>query len=237
MSEETKQLDDDHGQQADHDHAHDHEQGHSHDDGHDHGHTHDHGDVHSHDHGPGISGFLGNELVAVLEIRTGRKIGSAAMVADGLHARTDGLTSLAVLLAAGGTWLGFPILDPIIGILIGIAILFITRDAIVAMWYRLMDAVEPEYMDRAEAVINHQEDVKKLRRLRMRWVGHRLHAEIIIAVESGLTTAEGHEIAERLRHDMFHQFSTMSDVMVHVDPWSEQEEANHELTNSHDPVP
>lgn len=184
-----------------------------------------------------IIGFLGNELVAVLEIRTGNKIGSAAMVADGLHARTDGLTSLAVLFAAGGTWIGLPILDPIIGILIGIAILFITKDAIVTMWYRLMDAIDPPYIDRAEAVIARQKDVKKLRRIRMRWVGHRLHAEIIIAVEPRLTTAESHEIAEKLRHDMFHEFPTMSDVMVHVDPWSEQEEDYHEHTKSHDPVP
>src|SRR5262245_46878875 len=63
-----------------------------------------------------IVGFLGNEAVALLQIRVGRKIGSAAMIADGLHARTDGLTSLAVLLAVGGAWLGFPILDPIIGL-------------------------------------------------------------------------------------------------------------------------
>ena len=184
-----------------------------------------------------IIGFLGNELVAVLEIRTGKKIGSAAMVADGLHARTDGLTSLAVLLAAGGTLIGVPILDPIIGILIGIAILFVTKDAIVTMWYRLMDAIEPQYMDRAEAVIAKQVDVKKLRRLRMRWVGHRLHAEIIIAVEPELTTVESHEISEKLRHDMFHEFATMSDVMVHADPWSEQEEEFHDETMSHDPVP
>lgn len=184
-----------------------------------------------------IIGFLGNEFVAVLEIRTGRKIGSAAMVTDGLHARTDGLTSLSVLLAAIGTWLGFPILDPIIGVLIGVAILFITRDAIVAMWYRLMDAIEPEYMDRAEAVIERQTDIKALRRLRMRWVGHRLHAEIVIAVDPELTTSQSHHIAEQLRHDIFHEFSTLSEVMIHVDPWSEMAEKYHESTIDHDPVP
>lgn len=109
-----------------------------------------------------IIGFASNEAVALLQIRTGRKIGAAALVADGLHARTNGLTSLAVLLAAGGTWLGVPILDPIIGFLIGIAILFITKDAIVTMWYRLMDAIEPEYIDQAEAVISRQPGVKAL---------------------------------------------------------------------------
>lgn len=184
-----------------------------------------------------IIGFLGNEFVAALEIRTGRKIGSAAMVTDGLHARTDGLTSLSVLIAAIGTWLGFPILDPIIGILIGIAILFITRDAIVAMWYRLMDAIEPEYMDLAEEVINRQNNVRKLRRLRIRWVGHRLHSEVVIAVDPELTTVQSHHIAEEVRHELLHQFPTMSDVLIHVDPWSEKQEEHHELTKSHDTIP
>lgn len=184
-----------------------------------------------------IIGFIGNEAVAILQIRTGRKIGSAALVTDGLHARTDGLTSLSVLLAAGGTWLGFPILDPIIGVLIGIAILFITRDAIVAIWYRLMDAIEPEYMDKAEAVVARQETVEELRRLRMRWVGHRLHAELVVAVDPALTTLEAHNGAEEIRHDLFHEIPTLSDILVHVEPWGDQPDRHHERTRHHEPVP
>jgi len=184
-----------------------------------------------------ITGFIGNEAVALLQIRTGRKIGSAALVADGLHARTDGLTSLAVLLAAGGTWFGFPIVDPIIGILIGIAILFITRDAIVTMWYRLMDAIEPEYMEQAEAVISHQPGVEELCRLRMRWMGHRLQAEVTIAVDPRLTTLESHHIAEQVRHELFHELPALSEAIVHVDPWLEQLETAHKLTLHHEPVP
>lgn len=184
-----------------------------------------------------IIGFIGNEAVALLQIRTGRKIGSAALVTDGLHARTDGLTSLSVLLAAGGTWIGLPILDPIIGVLIGVAILFITRDAIVAIWYRLMDAIEPEYMDQAEAVITRSEDVEELGRLRMRWVGHRLHAELTVAVDPELTTVEAHDIAEQIRHDLFHEIPTLSDIVVHVEPYGDEPEVYHEETRHHEPVP
>ncbi|MDJ0754618.1 MAG: cation diffusion facilitator family transporter [Ardenticatenaceae bacterium] len=184
-----------------------------------------------------IIGFLGNEAVALLQIRTGREIGSAALVADGLHARTDGLTSLAVLLAAGGSWLGFPIVDPIIGFLIGIAILFITRDAIVTMWYRLMDAIEPEVMDQAEAVIALQDGVEKLCRLRMRWMGHRLQAEVCIAVAPELTTLASHQIVEEVRHALFHELPMLSDVVVHVDPWLPHLEEAHELTLHHEPLP
>ncbi len=184
-----------------------------------------------------IVGFLGNEAVALMQIRVGRKIGSAALVADGLHARTDGLTSLAVLLAVGGTWLGFPILDPIIGVLIGIAILFITKDATVTMWYRLMDAIEPETLSEAEAVIQAQAGIKSANRLRMRWIGHRLHAEVHIAVDPQLTTAESHKIAEELRHSLFHRIVNLSEVVVHIDPWSEELERFHQLTTHHEPMP
>lgn len=184
-----------------------------------------------------VIGFLGNEAVAWLQIRKGREIGSAALVADGMHARTDGLTSLAVLAAAGGAWLGFPIVDPIIGLLIGITILFITKDAVVTMWYRLMDAIEPEYMDLAEEAVRQQPGIRELRRLRMRWMGHRIHAEAYIAVDPHLTTEESHHIAEHLRHDLFHQVPYLAEAVVHVDPWAPERERHHELTTHHERVP
>jgi len=160
-------------------------------------------------------------------------------VADGLHARTDGLTSLAVLLAAGGSWLGFPIVDPIIGFMIGIAILFITRDATVTMWYRLVDAIEPEILAQAEAIAAGQAEVKQVRRLRMRWMGHFLHADVTIAVDPDLTVAQGHTIAEKLRHALFHALPNLAEVIVHVDPWAAGTDHDefHQLTDHHEPVP
>lgn len=183
-----------------------------------------------------IIGFLGNEAVAIMQIRVGKKIGSAAMIADGLHARTDGLTSLAVLVAAGGTALGFPILDPIIGLLIGVTIVFITWDATKKMWYRLMDAVEPEYIDRAESTLAHHKMVRNIYRVRMRWMGHRLYAEVNVGVDPNLTTAQSHQIAEELRHDLFHAFPNLSEVLVHVEPWQPLEHSHH-LTIHHEPPP
>src|SRR5215218_9952156 len=59
-----------------------------------------------------LVGFVGNEAVAIFRIRVGRQIGSAALIADGYHARTDGWTSLAVVLGAVGVWLGYPLADP-----------------------------------------------------------------------------------------------------------------------------
>lgn len=70
-----------------------------------------------------VIGFLGNEAVAVFRIRVGKEVGSAALTADGYHARVDGLTSLAVLVGAAGVWLGYPAADPIVGLIISAVIL------------------------------------------------------------------------------------------------------------------
>jgi divalent metal cation (Fe/Co/Zn/Cd) transporter len=139
--------------------------------------------------------------------------------------------------AVFGTAIGIPILDPIIGILIGVAILFIVKDATVRMWYRLMDAIEPEILGEAEAVVNRQPEVRELRRLRMRWMGHRLHAEAHIAVDADLTTAQSHHVAELLRHDLFRALPKLSEVVVHTDPWPEMPEEYHRLTGAYEAIP
>jgi cation diffusion facilitator family transporter len=130
----------------------------------------------------GVIGFAGNEAVAIYRIRVGRQIGSAALVADGVHARTDGFTSLAVVVGAIGVMLGFPLADPIVGILISIAILALLAGTIRSIGRRLMDGIEPELLDRAEHAILHVDGVRSIGELRLRWVGHRLQgdAEIVI---------------------------------------------------------
>jgi cation diffusion facilitator family transporter len=180
-----------------------------------------------------IIGFIGNEAVALLQIRVGRKIGSAAMVADGLHARTDGLTSLAVLIAVIGTYFGFPLLDPIIGLLIGVAILFITWDATRTMWYRLMDAVDPEIVDQIEQTAHNIAGVINVHDTRVRWLGHRLQVELHITVDEDLPTRESHRIAEEVRHALFHDQPHLSFVDIHVDPCGHSGEDPHKSTGHH----
>ncbi|MGA9139734.1 MAG: cation diffusion facilitator family transporter [Methanocella sp.] len=180
-----------------------------------------------------IIGFAGNELAAIVQIRTGRKIGSDAMVANGLHARTDGLTSLAVLVAAIGAWLGFPVVDAIVGILMGVVILFITRDAAKSMWYRLMDAVDPAFVEKAERVIREHPEVKEIQRLQMRWLGHQLHAEAIISLEAGLNTTQCNEISEHISHHMYHDIPNLSEVTIGIVPWSQDGKAAYCETSHH----
>ena len=150
----------------------------------------------------GVVGFAGNELVARYRIRVGRRIGSAALVADGLHARTDGFTSLAVVVGAGGVALGWSWADPVIGLLISIGILGVLRSAVREVGARLMDAVDPELVDRAEASLATVDGIVSLDRLQMRWIGHTLHAEATITVDPGLSLAAAQAIADHAREHL-----------------------------------
>src|SRR5699024_12567022 len=129
----------------------------------------------------GIIGFLGNEAVAVYRIRVGRKIGSAALVADGIHARTDGFTSLAVVAGGIGVLLGLPLADPIVGLLISAMIAVLLVGTVRSGGRRLMDGVEPELVERAERALGHLAEVEAVERVRMRWVGQRLQGDVRVA--------------------------------------------------------
>ena len=166
----------------------------------------------------GFLGFVGNELVAQYRIRVGNRIGSAALVADGLHARTDGFTSLAVAVGAVGVMLGFPLADPIIGLLITVAILAVLKGAIVDIGRRLMDAVDPELVDRAESVLLSVPGVQAVDSLKVRWVGHRLRAETGVEIAGSLDVFQAHDIAHEAERRLVAGVPKLVEATVHVSP-------------------
>jgi len=166
----------------------------------------------------GLVGFIGNELVALYRIRVGRQIGSAALVADGLHARTDGFTSLAVLFSAGGVALGFPLADPIIGLLITVAILTVLHTAARDVFRRLMDGVDPAVVDAAEASLAAQPGVRSVRSVRIRWIGHRMHADAELDIDPATNLVEAHRIAHGAEHELIHAVPKLSTALIHAYP-------------------
>lgn len=166
----------------------------------------------------GVVGFCGNELVARYRIRVGRQIGSAALVADGLHARTDGFTSLAVVLGAAGVAVGMPWADPVIGLLIAVAILGVLRSALKQVGARLMDAVTPEDVRRAREAVGTVDGVLAVRSLRLRWIGHTLHADGDITVSAELPVSAGHDIAHHAEEHLLEALPRLTSVVLHVSP-------------------
>ena len=179
------------------------------------------------------AGFAGNELVARYRIRTGRRIGSASLVADGLHARTDGFTSLAVLAGAGGVALGWTWADPVVGLLITAAILGVGWQAGRQVLRRLMDSVDPALTDTAEKTLRAVPGVLGTGQVRLRWIGHRLRAECDIQVDPGSTAVAAHGVAVEAEHALLHAIPRLMAAVVHADPYAADGSDHHRVLAGH----
>lgn len=156
----------------------------------------------------GLIGFAGNEAVAIYRIRVGQRIGSAALVADGVHARLDGFTSLSVVLGAIGVLVGFPLADPIIGLLISVSIMVLLWGTVKSIGARLMDAIDPALVRKAEHALEHTVGVEAVRDLRLRWVGHRLTGSATVEVG----TVDLHDATHIVEHAVEHVHETIGNV-------------------------
>jgi cation diffusion facilitator family transporter len=154
-------------------------------------------------------------------------MGSAALIADGYHARTDGLVSLGVLLSVLGVWLGYPLADPIIGLIMTLMIFKIVWESSVTVFTRMLDGVEPDLVDKIKDEASHVKDVLGVNEIRVRWIGHQLHAEVNITVDKVISVEEGHQIANQVQQELIHHLKFLSKVIIHVDPTNASGEKFH----------
>ena len=184
----------------------------------------------------GLVGVAGNELVAAYRMRIGRRIGSAALVADGLHARTDGLTSAAVVVGASLVLAGYPKADPIVGLLITAAVAVVAVGAAREVYRRLMDSVDPGLVDRVETVLRSCEGVQDVDAVRIRWVGHELLADIQVRSDAGLSLVAAHAIAEAAHHRLLHEVPRLAEAVIHTSPADTGPGGHHGVIAHHFPA-
>src|SRR5215204_2439956 len=185
-----------------------------------------------------LMGFTGNELVARLRIRVGKEINSAALIADGYHARTDALTSLGVLLGVVAVWLGYPQADALVGLVITLVIFKIVWDSGKSLFSRLLDGVDPEVIDEVTHSAQHVSGALEVTEVRVRWIGHRLLADVNIAVNAESTVENGHAIATEVRHQLMHHLPYLANATIHVDPATASGEQHHRMgQHEHDDLP
>jgi cation diffusion facilitator family transporter len=174
-----------------------------------------------------IVGFLGNEIVSIFRIRVGKEISSTSLIADGYHARADGFTSLAVLIGVIGAYLGFPLADPIIGIIITILLFRIVWQSGKSVFTRLLDGVDPEVVDNIRDALTHVPEVQNVTEVRVRWLGHRLETEINLSVDPKLSVEEAHKIAKKAQKHLLYHLKYLSYTTIHIDPTDASGEAYH----------
>ena len=181
----------------------------------------------------GAVGVVGNELVASYRIRVGRRIGSDALVADGLHARSDGLTSLAVVVGAVFVVGGVHAADPVAGIAISAANVVVLMGAVRTIYRRLMDSVDPALVDQVEAVVRAVPGVDGLDAVRVRWVGHELWAEIEVVSDPALSLVASHAIAAEAHHRLLHEVPRLAEAVIHTSPGGDDASRYHAVLSHH----
>ena len=176
-------------------------------------------------------GCIGNEVLAQYKISVGKRINSVPLIADGQHSRIDGLTSLAALVGLIGVKLGFPLADPLAGILITIVILSVVYTTSRSVFLRLLDAVDPHIVPSIITVASGVAGIEGVNEVKARWVGHTLHITMNVEVDAELTLLKAHAIAEEVRHRLFHEISGVSEVIIHTDPSSASGEHHQEMAH------
>jgi cation diffusion facilitator family transporter len=166
----------------------------------------------------GVIGFVGNEFVAVYRIRVGKVVRFGALVADGMHARTDGLTSLAVVAGAAGVALGWPLADPLVGLLITVLILVVLKGAARDVFTRLMDGVDPTLVEEGGRALAATPGVQGVSALRVRWSGHQLHADAVVEVDPTLTVRDAHQVAHLAEANLTDALPKLAAAVIHTHP-------------------
>ena len=179
-----------------------------------------------------LVGVAGNELLAQYKISVGRRINSVPLVADGQHSRIDGLTSLAAFIGLIFVAFGIRLADPIAGLVITVVILTVVYSTTRSVLQRLLDAVDPHIIPAIYDIAKEVPGVEGVNDVRARWVGHTLHVALNIEVEAELTLIKAHDIAEEVRHRLFHSVKGLSEAIIHTDPHSHDED-HHQLVAHH----
>jgi cation diffusion facilitator family transporter len=184
----------------------------------------------------GIVGFIGNELVAAFRIRVGREINSVALIADGYHARTDALTSLAVVAGAAGVWLGFPLADPFVGLLITIILFVIVWQSAKAVLTRMLDGVSPTMIGEIRHAAGHVPGIKKVLDVKARWLGHKLHADVAILVDGTLSISDADQLIGKLKQEMLAHIPALDVVNVRCQSTELSAESSSRLAAAEPPL-
>lgn len=187
--------------------------------------------------GAAALGLAANGFAGFYKIAVGRRIMSEPLIADGKHALTDGVASIAALGGLIGVQAGWEQADPIAAFVVVAAIVAVAVDATRNVSTRLLDAVDPEIVNRIENIILGTPGVAGCGRVQARWAGRSLYVTVTVAVDGDLPVSEAHAVAEAVQHRILHDVDGVAQVDVHVDPWEPHGPDAHGRTAGHDDQP
>jgi cation diffusion facilitator family transporter len=168
-----------------------------------------------------VTGFLGNEAVAFLRIRAGRRTGSVSLVADGQHARVDGLVSLSVLAGVAGSLTGHLRWDPLVGILLGVVTFLIGVRMGWMVGTHLSDGIDSGVLETIRRAALDEPGIREVSRVRARWMGHRMICDLLVVLDHPVSLPDSRQRARAVEERIRKALPFMDDVLVVATPYGE----------------
>lgn len=161
-----------------------------------------------------------NVFVTLWERRVGRRLGSEILIADASHTASDVFVSVGVIISLVLVQLGFPLADPIVAVLVSVAILYTAWDVIRQASATLSDSarIDP---DRICDVVLSCAGVLGCHQIRTRGSAAEVYVDLHVQVDETRTVADGHRIAESVERAVAERFAEVVDVIVHLEPYDE----------------
>lgn len=166
-----------------------------------------------------VLGIMINFSVSEYIIKIGKEIRSPAIVADGKHQKTDIFSSIAVLLSVVVSNIGYPILDPIIGLIIGVLILKTAYEVGKENIDNIMGKVpSQEFINKIKRVANKTPKAQDAHNIKVDYLGSYAVVSLHVKVDGNMTVDESHKIAHIVETNLINKIPEVKYAVVHVCP-------------------
>ena len=177
-----------------------------------------------------VFGILVNFSVSEYIINIGKKIKSPAIIADGQHQKTDIFSSVAVLVGVIVSNIGYPILDPIIGLVIGFLILKTAYDIGKANLDNIMGKLpSQEFLDKIKEIADNTPPAQEAHNIKVDYLGSYAVVTLHVKLDGSLTLDETHEIVHQVQDNIIREMPEVKYVMVHACPIGLQYDHDQEI--------
>jgi cation diffusion facilitator family transporter len=158
-----------------------------------------------------------NIFVMLYESKKGRELGSSFLVADAMHTKSDIFASIAVIVSLFFSGMGYPLADPIVGIVIT---LFIARIGYTILKEASDILVDTVCLDTSaiKFVVDRVDGVKGCHNIRTRGSVNSVYLDLHVFVDSNMPTEKSHEIADNIEKEIKQEFPAVVDIIVHIEP-------------------
>ena len=166
-----------------------------------------------------VVGIFVNLKISDYIIKIGKEINSPAIVADGKHQKTDIFSSVAVLVGVVVSNMGFPILDPIVGLIIGLLIIKTAYEIAKENIDNIMGKVpSQELIKRVENIANASANTNTAHNIRIDYFGSYATVTLHIELDGNMTLDESHKIAHKVENDILENIPIIKSALVHTCP-------------------